>query len=656
MNRNSPMKWRCITSAGIAAALLVTGCRSPRGEPPRPRQGKFSQYLLDHMASVPTNDLTHIVVTLDRQLDETRKRALFQRLRSKDPDGKSAEQRQAVIQELKSMAADTQPPVLTYLRQLETNGVVREVRSIWIANAICMAAPASVVSNLARLTNVSAIDLDQPITDLQQASSADAWGITKIAVPDLSPESIRQTVVVAVVDSGVDHTHRDLASRIWRNAGETGTDARGRDKATNGIDDDTNGYPDDVMGWNFSGTGTDLKGTNGHGTEVAGIVAGDGTSGVRTGVAPQAQIMVLRKNSLAVRATERECWLAMQYALENRAHIVNLSAGWMDTNGPAYGIWRDAVQNLTDAGLLFVTGAGNVGRSTSAPYSVLTPGRVPAALTVGRIAKNDSIPVIGCKGPVTWTNLATYSDYPHLPGLVKPDLVAPSEALLSTRLADATGELYIEGRSGSSYAVPHVSGVAALLLALHPSLGPYELRYILEESAFPIGEPRPNTNSGWGRVDATKALELAKDYLESGLPKFDLSVVGASLKKFQDGKPPLISATLTNRGGQVAGNTELRFYSADAEVRSLMDLDPNQDGQPDDANFDYIGSYFVPVLGPSGSKHDNFQGVVRWNAPANPRHHWWIGVWALPGATGIGTEANPRNNGAVFQIPETGGN
>lgn len=86
------------------------------------------------------------------------------------------------------------------------------------------------------------------------------------------------TPIVAVVDTGVDYTHQVFTgtNAIWTNPGESGTDAFGHDKATNGLDDDNNGYVDDVRGWNFLAQTNSPMDDDEHGTHVAGIILGVG--------------------------------------------------------------------------------------------------------------------------------------------------------------------------------------------------------------------------------------------------------------------------------------------------------------------------------------------------------------------------------------------
>jgi hypothetical protein len=199
---------------------------------------------------------------------------------------------------------------------------------------------------------------------------------------------------------------------------------------------------------------------------------------------------------------------------------------------------------------------------------------------------------------------------------------------------------------------PHVAGVAALLRARNPNLNAYEVRYILEETAVPIGDV-PNFEAGWGRVDAQAALALPAisstlyDMSVDTLEAHTLTTLNSPVLKLT--KAALFSAKITNLGGQVVGNAEVRFYFKEATVRQLGDLGSGSGPGPSAAQFEYIGSYFIPVLGPARSKHASAKAVVRWKVPNSKNNHWWMGVRVIRGAIND-PENNIGNNIAVKQL------
>lgn len=121
-----------------------------------------------------------------------------------------------------------------------------------------------------------------------------------------------ERVVIAIMDTGCDVSHPDLAPNIWTNTGEI---------PGNGVDDDGNGLIDDVYGWNFGDDDTDLTDASGHGTHVASIAAAAGVSRV-SGVAPGASIMCLKVQDREGHLFASYMFQAYQYALDMGAHIV----------------------------------------------------------------------------------------------------------------------------------------------------------------------------------------------------------------------------------------------------------------------------------------------------------------------------------------------
>ena len=179
--------------------------------------------------------------------------------------------------------------------------------------------------------------------------------------------SIQKQTVVAIIDSGVDYNHEDLRDNIWHNAAEVNGAA--------GVDDDGNGYIDDIRGWDFThapdlpGMGDYLNRDNdpqdesAHGTRVAGIVAAaaNNNRGI-AGIAPNAQIMALRAGLRRLGGIgfleEDDIAAAILYAVENGAHIINMSLGGPERTF----ILGDVIQYAHAQGVVLVASAGNTGR------------------------------------------------------------------------------------------------------------------------------------------------------------------------------------------------------------------------------------------------------------------------------------------------------
>ncbi|MCI0461306.1 MAG: S8 family serine peptidase [Gemmataceae bacterium] len=621
-----------------------------------PLLSKLDHPLARYLETAKDDDYIPVVLILERQLTEPDKVRLFTRIKADKAVERKREQRRLLISELKRLAQAEQAQLLAFLRDLEKQQQVRNVRPLWLANVIGVTAPKGVIYRLTAFKEIRSLHLDLP----RPVKGEIVWGVTQIqadAVWNLMPMGYNGTgVTVAILDAGVDYNHGDLVQRTWINTGED-IDKNGRFTTAdlNGVDDDGNGYVDDVVGYNFSGAGSaNPADVNGHGTHVAGTVAGDGTGGSSTGVAPGARLMALRESNTSGLSTQQECWEGMQYALANGADVLNFSSGWRDAWSPVYATWRNMIHNLMDGGVLFVTIAHNDSSSLGVPRNVRTPGRVPLALTVGATDGSDVIASFSNRGPVTWQTVAPFFDYPWPPGLTKPEVTAPGVNIKSTR---AGGGYTL--RMGTSMAAPHVAGAAALLLHKNPGLTPYQLKFLLEETAVDLGAAGPDNVYGWGRVHALNALNYA-----IAAPPYDLSITGTSptwtsvdiwVDNNDDGTPdtPLalsnnhLYARVRNVGGQVVTNVELKFYCAEVSTSGVGGFDPNGDGDPADGTFTYIGSYRVPILGPGGSGHDTAIGLVNWNIPTPTSDHWCVGVGVVAPSPPNPAETNTVNNRAL---------
>ncbi len=349
---------------------------------------------------------------------------------------------------------------------------------------------------------------------------ADLWGLSKIAASTAWNTTQGAGVIVAVVDTGVDYGHADIAANIYQNVGEVGVDAMGRDKRTNGVDDDGNGYVDDWHGYNFASGSpqapSDPMDDFGHGTHVAGTIAavGNNAAGI-VGVAPAAKIMPLKGLGANGSGSEADLAAAIYYAARNGAKIINASWGVAVTGRDQTLI--DAVNYAHDNyGVLFVASSGNSGvdmGSEALPASAaFYPAAALNAMAVGATTHLDA--------------LASFSNF----GL-KVDVVAPGGgdtdngvsnpdrsilSLLSSRATAAmtgSGALIVGGQylrqSGTSMAAPHVAGVAALIRAAHPSFTPDQVRAALRAATDDVGATGWDPQTGYGRLAAGKAVAVA---------------------------------------------------------------------------------------------------------------------------------------------------
>ena len=256
-----------------------------------------------------------------------------------------------------------------------------------------------------------------------------------------APEAWDQTtgsssVVVAVVDTGVDYSHGDLAANIWANPGETGGG-----KESNGVDDDGNGYVDDWHGWNFGLDTNDPMDAAGHGTHVAGTIGASGDNGTGvTGVNWNVQIMPLRVADANGILSDAAVAAAFAYAGHMGAKVVNASLGGAYTSTAELAAINGAPNTL------FVVSAGN--SNLNIKSSAISPCTLPAV----------NILCVGATGPTD--TRASFSNYAP----TQVDLAAPGVNILSTLPGDQFGYY-----NGTSMASPHVAGVAALVFAAYPS-------------------------------------------------------------------------------------------------------------------------------------------------------------------------------------------
>ncbi len=310
---------------------------------------------------------------------------------------------------------------------------------------------------------------------------ADQYGPVRIQAPqawDIITGSI--TVTIAIIDTGVDLNHPDLAAKTWTNPGETGLDGNGNDQRTNGVDDDGDGYVDDWRGWDFVNGDNEAQDDYGHGTHVSGIAAAASDNGLGiAGIAWGARIMPLKILDQAGNGSDSDVASAIVWAADHGAAIINLSLGG-DT--PA-SVMEAAVNYAHSRGVTVVAAAGNSGT-----LDVLYPAAYANAIAVAATDVND--------------NRASFSSYG-----AEVDLAAPGAGIYSTYWTLVGGSTY-GTLSGTSMSTPHVAGVAALLASLPQFNTPDKIRTALEETALDRGTVCKDIYYGSGLVQAFAALQF----------------------------------------------------------------------------------------------------------------------------------------------------
>ena len=322
----------------------------------------------------------------------------------------------------------------------------------------------------------------------------DQWALSRIGI-DNSPagEARRQAVcptpqpvTVAVVDSGLDYLHADFPrERLWINP----------DEKLNGIDDDHDGYVDDVIGWNFVDEDNNPWDDSGHGTMIAGIIAGGGSRAA--GINPHARIMPLKVLNALGHGRSTAIAAAVDFATAHGARVINLSLGGEHVSQ----IVTHAVERATTAGVLVVVAAGNQGRDLGDD----SLGGIEGVITVGATDTHDQRAAFS-----NWGRALTIA----APGVDILSLRARGSDLISTSGASAyrvgaaivgeDGQYY--RASGTSFAAAMVSGAASWVIACRPQLKGREVERILTQSAHDIGPVGVDVQTGYGLIDVQAAL------------------------------------------------------------------------------------------------------------------------------------------------------
>jgi subtilisin family serine protease len=266
-------------------------------------------------------------------------------------------------------------------------------------------------------------------------------------------------VTIAIIDTGVDLDHPDLAANI-------------------------------ISGWDFVSSDNNPDDDHGHGTHVAGIAAAVGNNGLGiAGVSWGANIMPLKVLDSSGSGSSYDVAQAIYYAVNNGARIVNMSLGARGSSWPCYWTYvEDALNYAVSRGVLVVVAAGN-----DSQYGVNCPGAYDQVMAVGATTSSDA--------------RSSYSNYgPRL------DIAAPGDSIYSALRGGNYGY-----KSGTSMATPHVAGLAALIWSLAPSFTDQQVRSIIESTANDLGAIGWDQYYGYGRINVANALGIQVPIQTTGL-------------------------------------------------------------------------------------------------------------------------------------------
>lgn len=333
---------------------------------------------------------------------------------------------------------------------------------------------------------------------LQRIQMPAAWDVT-IGSPD---------VTIAIIDSGTDFEHEDLAANLWTNPGETGTDAQGRDKRTNGIDDDGNGKVDDWRGWDFIGNVTRSEYLAGtiredndpkiragtvademqHGTQTAGAATAvtDNGRGIASPAGFRCRYIPIKCGSddPSLAGSVLRGYDAIVYAARLGASVINCSWG-----GPAGSpLEQQVIDQARALGSLVIAASGNDGLD-------LDQQQFYPACYAGVVA-------VGASNTAT-DNVAGFSNFGSAVAFY-----APGTSIRTTRIGNTYTAV-----DGTSFAAPLASGVAALVRSLHPDWTldqvAAQLRYTSDRFASISDANRPRY---YGRLNAARALSINRSF------------------------------------------------------------------------------------------------------------------------------------------------
>ena len=477
--------------------------------------------MLHNVLNESDSEMIRVNIIFKSQID-------IEKLKARGEDiGDKQMRRSVLVDELKLFSEEKQSDVMSILLAEERNNRVIDIKSHWISNAITCTTNRDVIFLLSEHPDIETIGIDgvtQCTVDNEQLTMNNEQLTVNNEQLTIDNEQLTYNVsmvnadkvwdlgytgkgvIVAIVDSGVNYNHVDLADHLWDGGAQ---------------------YPN--HGYNVIDGNNDPMDNFGHGTHCAGTICGDGTSGLATGMAPDATLMCIKALDDYGYGSTSSFNAGMEFAIEHQADIISMSIGVMNASAADKTLMRNTCVNALQLGVIAAVAAGNDKNMMMVPVpnNVRTPGNCPppwlhpdqqvnpgdlsCVVSVGAIDENEAPYSEGSMGPVTWTD-TQFNDYPYNPniGLIRPDVCAPGVVIQSLSHSSNDGYSF---KSGTSMATPCVAGVMALLLEKQNDLSPADICMTLELTAKKFEETKSNV-TGSGLIDAFRAItNLQKGHL-----------------------------------------------------------------------------------------------------------------------------------------------
>jgi subtilisin family serine protease len=363
------------------------------------------------------------------------------------------------------------------------------LRSLWIANGTIASLDRAELRSLIARKELASVHSLQGRAQIIRSGDGGAdgaahagftpletftYGLEKLNVPALRvkyPQLDGTGIRVAILDTGIDPNHPDL---------------KGRTKAFR----DFTGAKSAVV-----------RDDHGHGTHVAGTIAGGSTSGLSIGIAPKAELLIGKVFDSYGQASNEDLLLSMQWAADpdgnpatnDYANVVSNS--WnledkFDSIAPADNPFCATIANWLTLGMVPVFAAGNDGPDIG---TVSLPGSCPEALTIAATDEDDAAASFSSRGPANWKSGT----------VAKPDISAPG---MDVESAQPGGGYRL--RSGTSMATPHAAGAMAILLQARPGISVVDAKKVMLSGATQLGASRNDSTFGAGRIDLLKSVDL----------------------------------------------------------------------------------------------------------------------------------------------------